>query len=253
MAGGGRFAIEITDGKPINEVIITLQVLFTKLSDMGPAIEAASAELDAIIAQSFATETSAIDGAPWDKLKKSTQEDRRKKGYGGSSPILVRDGTLREAALSAFESIGVEGAMGKTSFHRTIVANGTDGTNYAANMQYGTEFGGRSLRDSRPVPARPFIPGPQRITGVLNRKVTEYLQLNGTEYETPVLQKNKELKGNVYSVVSPGADTPHGQVYRNLVAEGDAVWREISAVPNSPESAASHLSDTGYWQSMGIG
>ncbi|MCZ7645301.1 MAG: hypothetical protein M5U26_08455 [Planctomycetota bacterium] len=54
--------------------------------------------LDRILAARFAT-GGASSGSPWPALKPSTVKQRARLGFAGTGPILVRSGTLQDAAL----------------------------------------------------------------------------------------------------------------------------------------------------------
>ena len=124
-----KFKLHVADG----EARRRLRGLLRRGENLAPLMLAVSEHLKASIERSFDRQGSP-EGA-WAPLKPATVRERRRKGYGPTRPILIRQGG-REGLLGSITS-----ASG-----RDWAAAGTN-LRYAATHQFG--------RDA--IPARPFL------------------------------------------------------------------------------------------------
>lgn len=128
--------IEVDD----REVLAALAQLQRRAADLTPAMRDIAQALESETEGNFQGQRG--PGGGWPALKPATVEDRRRKGYGGKSPILQRSGALARS---------IESNYGKT-FAEVGTNQKTPGGRYSlgAIHQLGAP--------KRNIPPRPFLP-----------------------------------------------------------------------------------------------
>ncbi len=76
-----------------------LQGIEERASDLTPAYGEVRRVFAEIVARAFATEGASGASGPWAPLAKSTQAERKAKGYAPDHPILERDSRLRRSLV----------------------------------------------------------------------------------------------------------------------------------------------------------
>jgi len=168
---GGEVNIDFTDNGTIDGVVVNLTVYSERMSMVGMAMKMAAAEYTAMVERSFANKQ-APDGAKWEPLAKTTVDDRIARGYEGTDPRLVREGTLKREVLGKFQQLTASVGPNLTAFELIIdVPSPSSGVNYAAVNLYG----GAAGETHGGTPARPFIPIDVRMTQILDYKVRGWI------------------------------------------------------------------------------
>jgi hypothetical protein len=125
-----------------DELVVNLEVLFTKLETIGDSIHEAARYM----AGNVKTQFNRGDAGGWNVLAESTAYERERLGYKAYHPILRREDDLYDAAVMAFEDLRFR-SLGYTREEFVYID-----VVYAGLHQYG----GVTPKGFT-VPARPFI------------------------------------------------------------------------------------------------
>lgn len=134
-----RFSFTVEGELVVDRFLAGLQ---DRISNPSPAWPAVVAEFRRIVGMAFSTEGGST-GLTWPALAKSTQQERRRLGYGPAHPILQRTGVLRRALV---EGDGAHVATSATSMR--IIIGGEAGRIFTFHQ---------STRPRRKLPRRPPV------------------------------------------------------------------------------------------------
>jgi len=128
--------IEVDD----REVLSALAQLQRRAADLRPAMRDIAQALESETEGNFQHERG--PGGGWPALKPATARERRRQGYGGTSPILQRGGALARSIVSAYDKTSAEVGTNQS----------TPGGRYSLGAIH--QFGA----PRRNIPPRPFLP-----------------------------------------------------------------------------------------------